>query len=67
MILKLIQKLSESITVVLIEHSIEFVVRLCERLTVLNQGRVLTEGTPEEISKNAEVRRVYLGEEAWNF
>ncbi len=67
MILKLVQKLSKSMTVILIEHSIEFVVRLCERLTVLNQGRLLMEGTPEEVSNNPEVRRVYLGEEAWDF
>ena len=67
MILALVQKLSKSMTVVLIEHSIEFVVRLCEKLTVLNQGALLMEGTPEEVSRNEEVRRVYLGGATWDF
>ncbi len=67
MILTLIKRLSEKITIVLIEHSIEFVVRLCGNLTVLNRGRVLAEGTPEEISRDTEVRRVYLGGDVWNF
>ncbi len=67
MILGLVQKLSKSMTIILIEHSIEFVVRLCGKLTVLNQGELLTEGTPEEVSRNEEVRRVYLGDATWDF
>jgi branched-chain amino acid transport system ATP-binding protein len=36
---------------------------LCERLIVLHHGEFLAEGTPEEIRNNADVRRVYLGQE----
>jgi len=36
--------------------------RLCHTITVLNEGRVVAEGPPDEIRKNEEVQRVYLGE-----
>jgi ABC-type branched-subunit amino acid transport system ATPase component len=49
-------------TIVLIEHSMDVVLRLCHSITVLNEGRVVAEGSPNEISKNEEVQRVYLGE-----
>ena len=48
----------------LVEHDMDVVYALSDRITVLDYGRVLTEGTPEEISADAGVRRVYLGEEA---
>jgi len=48
----------------LVEHDMDVVYALSDRITVLDYGRVLTEGTPAEISADHAVRRVYLGEEA---
>lgn len=50
------------LTVILIEHHIDFVLKLCSRIYVLNLGQLLAEGTPEEIQSNPEVVRAYLGE-----
>ncbi len=61
-ITKVIEKLSNQMTIILIEHSMDVVLRLCSNITVLNEGRVVAEGSPKEISKNEEVQRVYLGE-----
>jgi branched-chain amino acid transport system ATP-binding protein len=63
MIVEVVKKLSEKMTIVLIEHTIDVVMQLCRTVTVLTEGQVFAEGTPEEISANREVQRVYLGEE----
>jgi len=54
---------SLGITVLLIEHHMEVVTELADRVTVLNFGRVIAEGFPEEIAANHEVIEAYLGEE----
>ena len=59
---EVVKKLSKKMTIILIEHSMDIVLSLCNSITVLNEGRVVAEGSPEEISKNEEVQRVYLGE-----
>lgn len=59
---KVIEKLSKNMTIILIEHSMDVVLRLCHVITVLSEGRVIAEGRPEEISKDEEVQRIYLGE-----
>jgi branched-chain amino acid transport system ATP-binding protein len=59
---EVIEKLSKRITIILIEHSMDVVLRLCHIITVLNEGRVVAEGSPDEIRKNEEVQRIYLGE-----
>jgi branched-chain amino acid transport system ATP-binding protein len=50
-------------TIVLVEHDMDVVFALADRISVLVYGRVLATGTPEVIRLNAEVRRAYLGEE----
>jgi branched-chain amino acid transport system ATP-binding protein len=45
----------------LIEHNMPVVMRLADRITVLNFGKVLAEGAPEDIRANAEVQAAYLG------
>lgn len=58
----LIQQLSQERTVILVEHKMKLVMGLCNRLIVLHHGELLVDGNPDEIRANAEVRRVYLGQ-----
>ena len=51
------------ITVVLVEHDMELVMDICDRIVVLNLGRKLAEGTPCEIQENHEVIAAYLGDD----
>ncbi|OHB32848.1 MAG: high-affinity branched-chain amino acid ABC transporter ATP-binding protein LivG [Desulfuromonadaceae bacterium GWB2_53_15] len=51
------------ITVVLVEHDMELVMDICDRIVVLNLGKKLAEGTPREIQDNREVIAAYLGDE----
>jgi len=57
----LIRALHRSVTIVLIDHDIDQVLALSDRITVLHQGRVIAEGGPAEIQQNAEVPTAYLG------
>ena len=50
------------IALLIIEHDMDLVFRLAQRITVLVQGSILVEGPPEAIAADPEVRRVYLGE-----
>jgi len=59
----LIQKIrGMGITVVLVEHDMELVMDVCDRIVVLNLGKKLAEGTPREIQENSDVIAAYLGE-----
>jgi branched-chain amino acid transport system ATP-binding protein len=55
-----VRGLAGRLTIVLVEHDMEVVMGISDRITVLNYGQVLAEGTPAEIRDNADVRRVYL-------
>jgi branched-chain amino acid transport system ATP-binding protein len=56
-----IANLSRDITVLFIEHDMNFVFRFASRIIVMVGGRILLEGTPEEVSADPRVREVYLG------
>jgi branched-chain amino acid transport system ATP-binding protein len=59
----LLKKLDPSITILLIEHDMDVAFEFAERITVLYQGKFLTEGTKEEIKNNPTVQEIYLGAE----
>lgn len=61
---KLIKRIRDlGITVVLVEHDMELVMDICDRIVVLNLGRKLAEGTPREIQDSPEVIAAYLGDD----
>ncbi len=63
LILDVVAGLDPDIAILIIEHDMDVVFRFAKHITVMVQGAVFTEGTPEEIMNNPEVRSVYLGEE----
>ena len=58
---KLLKSISQGRTVIIIDHDMDSLFELVERVTVLQEGRVLIEGTPGEIKGNAAVQAAYLG------
>ena len=60
---KFLETLKGEISMLLIEHDMDTVFSLADRVTVLVYGRVISTGTPEEIKKNADVKAAYLGED----
>jgi len=62
-ILEVLDKLPREIAILIIEHDMDLVFRFAQRITVLVQGEVLVEGTPDEIGKDKRVHQVYLGEQ----
>jgi ABC-type branched-subunit amino acid transport system ATPase component len=62
-ILQVLDRLPADIAILIIEHDMDLVFRFARRITVLVQGEVLVEGTPEEIAKDRRVHQVYLGEQ----
>lgn len=60
---EMVKKLAEEHTLIVIEHDMDFVEQIADTVTVLHQGKVLAEGTFNEIKENQEVIKVYLHDE----
>jgi branched-chain amino acid transport system ATP-binding protein len=57
---ELVRRIAKNLTILVVEHDMEVVMNLAQRITVLHYGEVLAEGTPEEIQANSRVQEVYL-------
>ena len=58
---KLLKSMSQGRTMIVIDHDMDALFELVERVTVLQEGSVLVEGAPDEIKSNAAVQEAYLG------
>jgi branched-chain amino acid transport system ATP-binding protein len=61
--IELIERIRAGVTVLLVEHDMDAVFRLADRISVMVDGRLIATGAPQDIKGNAEVRRAYLGDE----
>ncbi len=57
---ELVRRIANDLTILIVEHDMEVVMGLCDRITVLHYGEILAEGTPAEIQNNPQVLEVYL-------
>jgi branched-chain amino acid transport system ATP-binding protein len=57
---ELVQELNRDVTILMIEHKMDVILTIADRITVLHQGRKLFEGTPDEVRDHPEVKEVYL-------
>ena len=62
-VVELLAGLKKLVPILLIEHDMQAVFQLADRITVLVYGKIIASGTPDEIRGNAEVKAVYLGQE----
>jgi branched-chain amino acid transport system ATP-binding protein len=62
-IVELVKQVAKGRTVVMVEHNLSVVANLCHRVTVLQRGEILTEGTYAEVSADERVREAYMGSE----
>ncbi len=64
LMMDLVEKVRAEVTVLLVEHDMDAVFRLADRISVMVGGRLIATGVPADIRVNAEVRKAYLGDEA---
>ena len=62
--LELLERLKGRVTILLVEHDMDAVFRLADRISTLVYGRIIATGVPDAIRRHPEVRRAYLGETA---
>jgi len=60
-VVQLIRQVTEGKTLIIVEHDMEAVFSLADRITVLSYGQILATGTPNEIRENEEIKKAYLG------
>ena len=58
--MQLVRSIAKNLTILIVEHDMQVVMELADRITVLHYGEILAEGTPDEIQKNPRVLEVYL-------
>ena len=61
---ELLKEINETATLIVVEHDMQFIRMIANRVTVLSQGAILTEGTMDEVIADSRVRDVYLGKRA---
>ncbi len=59
--IEIIKRIAKNVTIVLVEHKMKVVMEVSDKITVLHYGKLLAQGSPDDIRGNEEVRRVYLG------
>jgi branched-chain amino acid transport system ATP-binding protein len=59
-IVGLVRRIAQNLTILIVEHDMQVVMELADRITVLHYGAILAEGTPAEIQRNSRVLEVYL-------
>ena len=58
--MELVRRIAKDLTILIVEHDMQVVMELAQRITVLHYGEILAEGTPAEIQQNPRVLEVYL-------
>ena len=58
---ELFQRLAGDYTLIVVEHDMDFVARIADRVTVLHEGHVLAEGSMQQVQQNEQVIEVFLG------
>ena len=58
--MELVRRIAANLTILIVEHDMQVVMELAQRITVLHYGEILAEGTPAEVQENPRVLEVYL-------
>jgi branched-chain amino acid transport system ATP-binding protein len=61
-LMRILKDIGERVTLLIVEHDIEFVFELAQRIIVMDKGKIIADGKPEEIASNKLIREIYLGE-----